>query len=148
MTPSHTKRRMAVMAKHGEPGWRIDRKYRGYNSFDNSPEWILDVNPEWDPIHIYRAVRVERTEGKRVPLPWSTIKCGMVVRWIAEPDSEYEITRVTREPSAPKAVAGDTSFHPHNRIHCEYLDGDAWKPLWTEEPGEEEIVEIVSEEEG
>ena len=95
---------------------------------------------------MFRAVRVEATQGESVPLPWSTIKCGMVVRWIAEPDSHCLITRVTNEPSVARAIAGDTTFRPHNRIHCEYLDGSTWKPLWTEEPVGERIVEVISEE--
>ena len=128
---------MAVMAKHGEPGWFFDRKI--------CSGWVrlIPNDPVWSPDEIYRAVRVERNAGRRVPLPWSTVKCGMVVRYM------LDIWRLVTEVRASGiAIAGQDHCFTHTDIKNMYhLDGDTWKPLWTEEPGEEKIVEIVSEEE-
>ena len=69
--------------------------------------------------------------GKRVPLPWSTLKCGMIVT-LAGSTVERLITRLEHG----HATASDLLFHHEDFIHMEYLDGETWKPLWTEEPGE------------
>ena len=148
MIPTQTKRRMAVMAKHGEPGWFFDRKI--------CSGWVrlIPNDPVWSPDEIYRAVRVERNAGRRVPLPWSMIRCGMVVRRMANTSIELAVDHVDND--CCEFNAGRDGNNPrtiHAFLETEYLDYDnelkqAWKPLWTEEPGEEKIVEIVSEEEG
>lgn len=138
MTPEQTKRQIEVMAKHGEPGWRIEVKtYLG---------WQIG-NPDWEAYLVYRAVRVETVPGKRVPLPWSTIRCGMVVRNVES--REFLVTFVNRADFLIGVVEslGIKLVKFADITELEYLDGTEWKPLWTEEPGGEKIVEIISEEE-
>lgn len=77
-----------------------------------------------------------------MPLPWSTIRCGMVVRLESCPIIESMIVRVSEDMffSGPNPTAmGHGAF-----IGMEYLFGNDWKPLWTET--EEGIMEIISEE--
>lgn len=140
MTPNETKRRMAVMAKHGEPLWQIESR-----SGCAGP-WTISADPKWlIGGVVYRAVRVERSASKRVPLPWSTIRCGMQLR--LKRGSGHEVLLAIHIKS-DSILAGEIWFLHEAFMQMEYLDGDTWKPLWTEEPGEERIVEIVSEEEG
>lgn len=137
MTPQQTKRRIAVMQRFGEPGWRIECWYCIKNV------WSIITDPNWDNGSTYRAVRVETTAGKRVPLPWITIKCGMVIR-----DTMDQLRKMTvQEMSDTTLWCGRNSCR--NRADftsTEYLDGNEWKPLWTEEPGGERIAEIICEE--
>ena len=139
MTIEQTKRRIAVMQKHGEPGWRIELFGKGHCGW----EWIRTDAPDWDKDVIFRAVRVEATPGKRVPMPWSTIKCGMTIR-----DEADKLRKMTvLEMSDTTLWCGRGSCR--NRADftsTEHLDGNEWKPLWTEEPGGERIVEVISEE--
>lgn len=123
------------MAKHGEPGWRIEAKIHG--------KWTVCDDPRWIQPPVYRAVRVERQSGNRVPLPWSTIRCGMVVKHV----QNIVGTHLVVATGLGEFAYGRFFGNHKDFVLMEYLDGDTWKPLWTEEPGEEKIVEIVSEEE-
>lgn len=126
------------MAKHGEDGWKHYALYR------NTNEWLLmTIDPCWDlPFGCYKAVRVKRTEGKRVPLPWNTIKCGMLIRRAAS-SSEVSMVIATL-PNHIKTI--EYTFEHKAFFMFEYsIDGSEWKPLWTEESGEERIVETISE---
>lgn len=134
------------MAKHDREmqklGWTIEA------CESRTGQWIkLLYDPNWDrEFGAYRAVRIERTAGKRVPLPWSAIKCGMVVRLTCRQDISYLILRV--HPEIFFAADDDIGYVKFNHViftSAEYLDGTEWKPLWTEELGEEKIVEIVTE---
>jgi hypothetical protein len=133
---------MAVMGKHDielmKLGWRIEMKL-GHET------WRPVNEPVWCSTGTYRAVRVERTAGKRMPLPWSTIKCGMVVRRIGS-RRVASVDEIEGE-SAWAGRGGSAMFGLSDLTRMQYLDGDEWKPLYTEEPGEERIVEIISEEE-
>ena len=136
MTPEQTKKRIAVMAKHGEPGWRIEVRWSG--------QWQPVRDTLWRYDQVFRAVHIEKTEGKRVPLPWITIKCGMVIRDTTAPRREMTVT----ETMDMTLWCGRNSCR--NRADftsSEYIDGNEWKPLWTEEPVGERIVEVISEEE-
>ena len=138
MTIEQTKRRIPVMQKFGEPGWRIECLHY------NEKVWRVIENPAWDYGSTYRAVRFEKTPGKRVPLPWSTVKCGMTIR-----DEADKLRKMTvLEMSDTTLWCGRNSCR--NRADFtsnEYLDGNEWKPLWTEVSGGERIVEVVSEDE-
>ena len=136
MTPEQTKRRIPVMQKFGEPGWMIE--YRPYGG----KVWAVTETPTWDDLSTYRAVRVEATPGKHVPLPWSTIKCGMVVRYPSSVDTTWLILRASSNYCTTECKV----LCDRDLLAMEHLDGSTWKPLWTEESGIERIVEVISEE--
>lgn len=76
----------------------------------------------------------EAPQGKRVPLPWSTIRCGMVVRDLREATRSMCVTEMT----GMTIFAGRGCAWSHGDFtRLEYLDGATWKPLWTVEAGEE-----------
>lgn len=105
--------------------------------------WLFTESPNWNLDQYYRAVRVERAEGKRVPLPWSTMDLGMRIRSTVYKSGRHLINYVDEKV----ALSGSTVFTSRDMLSCEHLSGNEWLPLWTEETGEERIVEIVSEEE-
>lgn len=137
MTPTQSHKKAAIMLKHGVDGWRIE-KQGGTREL-----WRIDTDPDWIRYAEYRAVRIERTPCKRVPLPWLTVHCGMVVR--VEP--QKCITYLVHFVSDTKAASGPFKFEKSDLIYIEYLSPSGeWLPMWTEEPGEERVVEILSEE--
>lgn len=138
MTIEQTKRRIAVMQKVGEPGWRIEIKLQHRDAWE--PVLFPDFSSTTGK---YRAVRVETTPGKRVPLPWSTIKCGMTIR--DEADKLRSMTVLEMSDTTLWCGRG-ACRNRADFTSTEYLDGNEWKPLWTEEPGGERIVEVISEE--
>lgn len=138
MTKEQAKKRIEVMQAYTDAGWRIEIK------LPNSINWDVVINPEFsNPQAKYRAVRVDTTAGNRVPMPWETLSCGMVVRFLGD------ITRrvLVLETSITSAYLGRGVYVEHHTFtRLEYLDGNEWKPLWTEGTGIERIVETISEE--
>lgn len=139
MTPEQTKKRMAVMAKHGEPGWIIQWLY------DNPSDWKTCSDPGWAGER-YRAARIELQPGKRVPLPWKTLRCGMVVLLIDTRQVTAVVVCMDNDRKCFRIGPGNILYSHETFTTLEYLDGDVWRPLWTEELGEEKIVETVTEE--
>ena len=137
MNIEQTKRRILVMQKHGEPGWRTECWY--------SIRWSIITDPNWDCGSLYRAVRVETTAGRRVPLPWSRLKVGALVRVADAPDVEALV--VAKDRVSFRTGRGSIMYSPAAFTTLEYFDGleCQWLPLWTEKPGGERIVEVISE---